>query len=201
MLADRPDMSGVLDEDDLVFQWVVEGFNGDRFGQRVYWNADFPQVGSDAFHFPPYYGYPAFISLSNRTHMTPVDRWVGVVYELHNLDNTQAFEKLYNRAIAEEIDGDTYAVECLRLEFAATKRTKEFFSKHSLPASKHGNDAWYNWLSGDIGTFDEYVAAFQEKRFLPSFDPLKYWRDSYDTRIAPYIEWSRLSDANAQKEK
>jgi len=197
LLADRPDMAGVLREDDPVLQWVIEGFNGDRMGYRIHWHANSPLGGSDAEHSPPYYAYPAYISLSGGAQVTPIDKWASVVYELHNIENSQAFDELHEQAKAGEIDGEAYAKKCLKLEFLALEKTKEFFEKNSLPNSRHGKDPWYNWISGDIGTFEDYAKSFEEDQIGNGYNPLKYFRDYYDTGIAPYLEWYREHEENS----
>lgn len=201
LIADRPDMAGVLSEDDPVMKWIIDSFNGDRIGQRVYWNANSPQSGSEAEHGPPNGGYPAYVSLSGGAETTPVDKWASVVYELFNLENTQAFEELNDRAMAGEVDGDTYALECVRLEFVAVVKTKAFFEKHTLPASVHGNDPWYNWVLGDIGTFEENVQGFRENYTGLGYNPLRYFRDGYDSEIAPYVEWQREKEKNPHEDE
>jgi hypothetical protein len=36
MLADRPDMAGILSDDDPMLLWIIESMNGGRIGQRIY---------------------------------------------------------------------------------------------------------------------------------------------------------------------
>jgi hypothetical protein len=52
MLQDRPDRRDVIPSSHSVLQWLVDGFNGDRIGQRVCWNASSPQSGRAAEHGP-----------------------------------------------------------------------------------------------------------------------------------------------------
>lgn len=194
-------MAGVLSDDDPVMEWIIDSFNGDRIGQRVFWNANSPQSGSSAEHGSPYRGYPAYISLSGGAETTPVDKWASVVYELFNLENTHAFEELGGRAMAGEVDGEIYALECLKLEFVAVAKTKEFFEKHTLPASVHGNDPWYSWVTGDIGTFKENAKGFRENHTGLGYNPLRYFEDYYDSEIAPYVEWQREKEKNPQQDE
>ena len=66
MLVDRPDMAGVLDDDDPVLVWIINGMNGERIGQRVYWNDDLPASGATPRISPPYEYYPPHICLWER---------------------------------------------------------------------------------------------------------------------------------------
>ena len=67
MLDDRPDMRDAIPRPRAVIPWLIEGFNGDRLGQRVYWNASSPQSGRAAEHGGAYGTYPPYIAVSGGT--------------------------------------------------------------------------------------------------------------------------------------
>lgn len=187
VLADRPDMAGVLRDDDPVVAWVIAGFNGERIGQRVYWNGASPESGQAAEHWPEYYDYPAQIRVSGGTELTPIDRWTGLVFEFFNLENSKSFDELLGKANSREIDGDAYARGCTKLEFEAHLKAKAFFQEHPLPPSSHGNDPYYKWIRTSPEEFDDFLASTSSGR---GYNPLKYFRDRYDEGIAPFIPGS-----------
>jgi hypothetical protein len=188
MLVDRPDMAGVLRDDDPVMLWVVAGFNGDRSGKRVYWNADSPASGQPAEHAPSYEGYPPYVRLSGGTDATGNDKWAGVVFELFNLENAAAFSALGERAMAGELDADTYATECVKLEHAAAKKTEQFFEMHPLPGAEPGQNAMYDSIRSFPDSYEEYRQRFQDAGSGLGYDPYEYYRSYYLESLAPYAK-------------
>src|SRR5690242_1923528 len=86
LLADRPDMVGVLADDDPIVVWIADSMNGGRIGRRVYWNADSPRTGGAAEHALPYGVNPPFICITGGAEVSPIDKWASLVYELFNLE-------------------------------------------------------------------------------------------------------------------
>jgi hypothetical protein len=183
LLADRPDMRDLIPDSHPVYQWVAESFDGDHFGQRVYWNDTYPRSGRPAEHASPYYGYPPYISIAGSRDVSPVDKWTMVVYELHNLLSHEEFQQLQTKAIAGDLDADGYANGCVKLEFDALEQTRDFLLKNPLPSSSHGRDEYYNWITGDLGTFEEYQKAYEGPAASNNFS---YFREYYNSTIEPY---------------
>lgn len=192
MIADRPDMAGVLDEDTPLYEWIVDSLNGQRTGHRIYWNADSPKSGQGSEHAGRHYHYPAQIYVSGGTEMTPIDKWAGLIYEIFNLENSNAFEALDQQAYSGVIDGDTYALDYVELEFVALKSTQEFFRKYPLPTKGSVANEWYDWIQTDLGSFDDYVASYAEEPTGPG--NFKHFRDYYDARIKPWIGYNEFSE-------
>jgi hypothetical protein len=195
MMQDRPDMQNVIAKSDAVFQWLVNGFNGDRIGQRVYWNASSPQSGRPAEHGPAYATYPPYIAISGGTETTPTDKWASVVYEMYNLENSDQFEAISRLAMEGKLDADAYAEKCVELEFIALTKSQEFFRENPLPKSKHGRDVWYNWVTSDIGTFENLKKSFAAPGASRSNSNFAYFKQYYETTIAPYADAMRRTEA------
>jgi hypothetical protein len=186
MLLDRPDMQNAIPVSHNVYGWIVAGFNGDRLGQRIYWNAATPQTGRPAEHGQPYGAYPAYIAVSGGTETTAIDKWASVVYEMFNLENNEEFERIYELAVDEKIDAEEFADKCVKLEFVAIDKTRDFFRANPLPTSRHGKDTWYNWVISDRKHYDEYRQSFDspgENSFNSNF---AYFREYYNTTLLPY---------------
>ncbi len=187
MLADRPDMKGVIGEEHPIYQWVVDGFQGKYFGQRVYWNANSPTSGRSAEHAQPYGDYPPFISISGGTETTAIDKWCSVVFELENLQNHEKFSALFEEGLAGKISGNEYATGCVMLEYEAALRTREVLRAKPLPDSAHGRDPWYNsFVKSQPPSAKEYKA----KHAVPgnSGSNFDYFKSAYVERIAPYVQ-------------
>ena len=198
MLDDRPDMKGVMPMSHPVVKWVIDGFDGKRFGQRIYWNANSPEGGAAANHARPNGdSYPPSISISGGAECTPVDKWVYLVFEMHNLQND--FESIWNQACEGKLDGDAYADQAMKLEFDALEKTRAFLRENPLPKSSHGRDKHYNWLMNDLGTFDDYKKA-TDLPSAPLFaNSFKYYRDWYDRVALPLIDANRKKDVPGDK--
>lgn len=180
MLDDRPEMRDSVPASHPVYAWVVEGFDGKRLGQRVYWNANTPRSGRHAEHALPYRGYPGQILVSGGSETTPIDKWAAIVYELNNIQNHEAFLRLRDQAIAGEIDGDGFAAECVELEFRALEETQKFFRQNPLPTSSHGQDAWYNFAMSDSRTFTDYERRLADPFSRRSVGNFTYFREYYE---------------------
>jgi hypothetical protein len=196
VLADRPDMAGVLREDDPVVAWVIAGFNGERIGQRVYWNGASPQSGQTAEHSPPYYHYPAHICISGGTETTPVDKWASLVFEFFNLENHKDFEKLTAEAMKGKVSREQYGDSCVALEFLAMQKTRAFLDEHPFPYSQQGHDDWCEWVRTSLPkSAEEYLVSLREAGPSPGYNPREYFMDYYDDAIMPYVAWSSPRDS------
>lgn len=185
MLTDRPDMAGILSDSDPILLWIVDGLNGDRIGQRVYWNA-IPPLSSFAEHALPFEIYPPHICLSDDSEVSPTDKWAGLVYELFNLENAKAFPELFSKAMEGKLDREAYGRECTKLEYLALSKATAFFQERPLPNADSGNNPHYAHISQAPSTFEEYLALVNDPKggFRP---PTEYFLRHYDEAIAPYI--------------
>ncbi|WP_425398106.1 hypothetical protein [Aeoliella sp.] len=195
MLDDRPDMRGVIPESHPLFTWVVTGFNGDRFGRRVYWLADSPRGGYPSMHIPPYEELPPFIQLSAGAELTPVDRWASVIFELHNLQGLDQSGKLVEQAMSGELTGEQYAMECVRLEYEAGLRSKEQLLKEPIPEPQHKRNPIYHRILSLKPTFEEHQADLKAKGHpLDNFD---YFLDHYRRVLVPAMQANQSDDKAA----
>jgi hypothetical protein len=186
MLADRPEMVGILGKDDPILIWIIDGINGDRIGQRIYWNAREP-VGSSAEHAPPYSDYPPYVCISRHAGISGIDKWVSLIYELFNIENTKAFTDLHVQALNREIDGEEYADACAKLEYLALKEAKLFLVKNPFPKADRERDSVYAQVVDVPATWEEYMASYfdaQGELHHPGY----YFKDYYEETIAPYLE-------------
>ncbi len=184
LLSDRPNMRGILDKEHPVRKWIVAGFNGERVGHRVYWNADSPKSGRGAEHAPRYHHYPAQLYITGGTEETSLEKWAGVVYEFFNLEHSEQFEKLRDQALAGKISSEDFALQCVKVEFSALKKTEEFFRENPLPSSIQGRHEWYDWVLHGVGSFEDYAEKFKYHAGPGNYD---YFKNEFDEQIAPWI--------------
>jgi hypothetical protein len=128
LLNDRPTMNGILDPHDEICKWVIQQFNSNSTEHRVYWDHNEPISGRPAESLRAYDTHPAVIRLTKSTATSARDKWLMLVYELHNLQNAKGFENLDILAVTGEIDKKQFSEECFALEFKAMVQTKIFLS-------------------------------------------------------------------------
>lgn len=182
LLDDRPDMRGMLPTDHSIYKWAVEGFNGERFGERIYWLNAPPRDGHTSEFSPPYMGIPAFLRIAKGSELTPVDKWTLLIFELHNVDQSKEFEILTERAAQGLINGEEYATGCVQVEFNASKKTKEFLQAHPLPVRTSGINKYYEKAMGLPSTFEKYRA--QCKANNEPFGNYQFFLDYYRRVLA-----------------
>lgn len=186
MLADRPDMAAAIPLSHPVREWLAAGFNGQLVGRRVYWLADEPESGLSAEHAPEFENYPPHIRIAN-DHSSPIDKWASAVYEMFNMSNTEEFEAVRDQALAGKIDADTYAEQCVRLEFKAVLQTRGYFKENPLPGSSW-KDEWYCWVTEVDDSYEDYKRSHGT---VGSHGNFQYFRQYYLDEIVPYQENSR----------
>jgi hypothetical protein len=186
MLDDRPDMKDTVPLEHPVCKWLADGFDGKRFGQRVYWNGNSPKSGRPAEHATQFESYPPHISITGGSELSAVDKWTTAVFEMHNLEGNE-ISTLVAEAMKGLHDGDSFADKCVEMEFVALVKTREFFRVHPLPASSHGRDKYYNWITSGLGTFEEYKKAFDVPGATTLNSNFSYFKEYYNTSIVPYL--------------
>jgi len=190
MVEDRPDMKDTIPPDHPVWTWLADGFDGKRFGQRIFWNGNSPQSGRPAEHAPQFGHYPAYISISGGSEISAVDKWTAAVFEMFNLEGNDIAD-LTSEALKGVMNADEFANKCVEMEFAALIKTQDFFRDHPLPASGHGRDKYYNWISANLGTFDEYKKSFDVPGATTLNSNFAYFKEYFNTTIVPYVNSAR----------
>jgi hypothetical protein len=185
-------MVGILRTDHPIVLWIIDSMNGERIGQRIYWNAESPK-SSFAEHAIPFEIYPPHICISSGSEVSPIDKWAGLVYELFNLENAKKFPELYDKAMEGELDRDEYGRECAKLEYLALQKAKAFFQEHPLPKANPTNDRHYIHISEAPSTFENYLALFVDPK-SGSRSPAEYFLKNYDEAIAPFIDSKTKSE-------
>jgi hypothetical protein len=182
VLADRPDMRKTL-PDEYTIQWIIDSFNGDMFGSRVYWIADAPEGGFPSIYYSPQRAAPAMIRVSADPGITPLDKWAALIFEFHNLSGSKEFIAASDLAYSGRITGEEYAIACVELEYQAMRRAKQFFKKHPLPQGDNSEDQLYARLLHVPSSFEEYQATFAATNTpCGNYD---HFKKHYDNTVVP----------------
>lgn len=187
LLSDRPEMRGILPEDHAVYRWLVDSFEKERIGERIYWIADEPSTGEKAEHASRYSGYPAYIVITADLKASPIDKWTMLVFEMFNIENTESFRLLSNLGLAGKIDGDTYARKCVELEFNAACKTRIFFRETPLPNPDVSRDVFYHWLVSEDTALQNHEQLWDSDEAYLEDSNYRHFRKHYDQMIAPHV--------------
>lgn len=171
ILTDRPSMKGIIRADDFVYRWVVQQFDSRSLFDRIYWDPREPHDGRPAEHRSAYLASPAYVRVTSAEMISGRDKWLMLVYELHNIRNEKLFEELNEKAFAGSIDRAKYSNDCLALEFQALVQTQAFFRRHAIRGANASNDPYYTRYLNGSSDFNDY------KKMLDSDDA-----DAYDPR-------------------
>ncbi len=179
LLHDRPTMNGILAPNDPIREWVIQKFNSNSLEGRIYWDHDEPISARPAESLPAYKTQPNVVRLTNSAATSGRDKWLMLVYELHNLQNAEGFENLDLLAVNGKIDRVRYSDECFSLEFKAMVQTKRFFKLHPIGGATAQSDPFYIGYMTGSDAFDVY------KRMLKSngpgeYNPLDYFGRHFD---------------------
>lgn len=191
LLWDRPQMSTLVEAEDLVWYWVVHKFAGEDVKSPIYWQEhstkDFfiPNDVTAAHSYPTQRqnGKVWVKELEDVEEM-----WSGLIYELHNITNYEDFDQIeqdvrYNRCTKEE-----YIMRYAALEYKAAKTTAEFYESIWKPycAVKKLQTNPQHWFAYIPATFEEWIALFTDKMGYPWYPYADYYDRLVKTTVKGY---------------
>ena len=157
LLDDRPDMKGILADDNPLRSWVHARFESDLHGLRVHWDNREPTGGFDSAMFPPSAETPGIVRVSSSPSLTGRDKWCLLVYELENLANAPRIAELVAKAHGNRIERDAFSIECIRLEHAAVLRTQKVLSQFGSLGPPELRSRRYGRLNAMPTDFQAYL--------------------------------------------
>ena len=179
ILSDRPGMRAALAPEHPIYQWAAGQLsNGDK-GRRILWDNTEPFSGQPSEFSAYYRGYPATVRLSQSTRLSGFDAWSALIYELHNVQNSEAFTGLYEKAVSHMIARADYVNGCVKLEYESLRKTKAFLSLHPVPGADPLRDTLYGYLREAPETYEEFIAQLDKRK--NNYDPRTYFGESYDS--------------------
>jgi hypothetical protein len=179
ILNDRPSMKGIICADDFVCRWVVKQFNARSLLDRIYWDPREPHSDRPAEHRSAYLVSPAYVRVTSAETISGRDKWLLLVFELHNIQNEKLFNDLDRKAVVGKIDRDHYSNECVALEFQALVETQMFFKRHPIPGATTKNDPYYTSYLNGSGNFDDYKKMLDSDD-AEAYDPRDYFGKQFD---------------------
>jgi hypothetical protein len=102
LLEDRPSMKGIVHRNEFIYRWAVVQFDASTSHDQIRWDSREPQSGRPAEHNSTYLNSPAYVRITCADSISGRDKWLMLVYELHNFKNGASFLELWDQAIAKK---------------------------------------------------------------------------------------------------
>lgn len=172
MLLDRPAMTQIVQQDDIIWQWVLYKMAGEDINAPIYWqekaNKNFPiPSGVNAVHAYPSKKSDGRVWVAD--NISSEEMWAGIIYELHNIKNGTDFQAIERDAKYFACNKEEYIMRYARLEYKAAQETAIFYTNIWLPyceskGIKARPQLWFYYLPD---TFEKWVDSFKDKNSYP----------------------------------
>ncbi len=182
LLDDRPDLKTVLVPESPIYEWIVNAFDGNFIGQRIYWNSSESPKEPPSFCLAPQGSYPGHIRVTANANFTPYDRLALVVFELHNLEAAVHFVELRRVVKAGKVGRDEFADKMVEVSLQTRKKVVEFFQTNPVP---EGHGRQFERLTSKLPSFEEYKAKFESagERNKNSKSKFDHYRKVWDKLV------------------
>lgn len=178
LLDDRPDLRQVIKNGDPIHRWLEEAFDGQYFGQRIYWCSNEPENDLPSCFLLPFESSPALVLVSSDSKFNPFDKLAMVVFELHNVKNSPEMLHTYRIAKAKRIDREEFADKMVGLEIRTLAETHKFFEQNDVDGAF---GRIYDWVSSVPPSLEEYKEKSTVRYSTRSnFD---WYRRAYDKMV------------------
>lgn len=184
ILQDRPQLAAVLMGRGEVRDWLVRELGRDA--PKPLWDPTEPVSGRAAEHEYPSRGGTtpagtALIRVSSQT--SGWDQLAGLVFELHNLRGSGAFEEIQQAAVRGDIDKPAYVQQLLQQEFTALLATRDFLEEHLSGAPEAARDQ--GTLFGQILHTEATLEAHLRKNDQDGNDLTRHFEQLYEQEVMP----------------
>ena len=182
ILADRPSMSGVFPDDDVVYRWVVRRLNSGPNGERVRWDMQEPLSGRPAENQAAHDRDNALVRLTSSAGVSGRDKWFMLVFELHNIPHPDAVDEMSRLVREQRLERQEFALGCVHHEFRAMQRTLRFFSRYPIPDATPENAPLYLQYTKKRARGSDFQAYVRHLDSLAAdeYDPRDYFAQWYD---------------------
>jgi hypothetical protein len=196
ILDDRPDMKNVLGAGHPIVMWVVDRFERGDERRRIIWDHTEPASGRSAEHMTYYHGYPAAVRISSAGDTTGLDKWAFLVFELQNIENDLAIQKLIANVSSRNMSPKEFGIRCTELEHEAIVRTIYLLVKLDVRSVLTKKDIGTAKILVTPRDFAEYLQLL-DKEPPDAYDPRKYFQE-YAERLLNPAAAQNLDSGEAQ---
>jgi hypothetical protein len=127
-----------------------------------------------------YHDYPdeSHVAIYVRENQQPLDEMLCLIFERWNSTNEKQFTELWDKAKSGAMTRSEFTREVGRLEFGATKKTRDLLKDIKLSRGEKNKSHYYKLFLGVPDEFDEYLAYL--KKLPSSRDVVKELETKYD---------------------
>lgn len=201
MLHDRPQMVNIIMQNEPIWPWAVRQFAGEAANQRIYWNSN--ELSDKGFEYDSDHSYPTKARLGcirlrktdeHGKALAPDRLLSAFVFECNNIRNGPAFHSVYETSLKGKISREQFIEQNTQIEFAATKRTADFYETVYLPLAqrRHYTVTPAYWEADSPKNYTDWIARYKD----PAKYPWSYWGKYYDESIVPYLKSVKNYDAS-----
>lgn len=166
-----------LSADDPFFNSVAVLFSGAASGVPVFWDSALPRGPEDANHTSPRAKELATIRIRRLDPATGEEYsfgylWSLALYELHNVQEWEAFSELSIEAWLGRVSRDDYVREVVRVEYGALKALEDFYKVSWVPFCERIDvpTSRYLWVKTGGLSFEDWFAMLPEDGYyLPGY--------------------------------
>ena len=196
MLKDRPQMKGIVNRGDVVYEWAARRFGGVACGERIWWNP------GDLDRKPPRYTsearYPG--TSGNREGSIRVrcyDQygkphpgqflWAKAVFELFNVGSGRKFHKIYEDMLERDMTKEEFIDRATGIEYENNLQQHAFYQNVWVPflTQKRIEPESSGWWTR-IPTLEQWKASWRRDSY-----PYDTWGVYYDQRKPRCDEYRR----------
>ena len=186
MLADRPSMRYYVTAGDPLYTYTLRMFAGAAAGTPIAWHNE-PPENADGDHQYPNPDFPGFIRVNRiyrkgehkgQERMGP-ELWENALFELNNIRNARAFDRLTNRVYDGKINKPKYIEGMTRLEFKALQENEEVYTTLWKPIMQSRGIAvdTPGWWDQVPSTYEAWIAGYTDLNDYPWDCYGKYYDD------------------------
>lgn len=175
MLDDRPDMQHVFPDVHPVVVWVRERFETGDCRRRIIWDYVEPSSGQPAEHLASYGNYSAAVRISKNKNVTGRDKWVMLVFELHNIEYSEHRRGLILQLMRHQISVEQFVAESTEFEHRAVLDTVTFLNGIKMREIVTDEDLVTLKLLSTPASFTDFVKSLDGNPD-GSYDPREFHR-------------------------
>ena len=158
MLCDRPEMAGLLNNDDVIVRWVRRRLHSTPGATEVRWDDIEPRHGIVGYTTDHTTGV-AELRISNTPEVSGRDKWFLLVARLHKVMPAYFSRDLRNAA-RRGAHKSEFVDAMIDLELQRMALTKRFFRRYPIPNADAGNAPIYvAWMKLHQDLFDPIERA------------------------------------------
>jgi hypothetical protein len=119
------------------------------------------------------------VCVTIEANQKPADELLSIIFESLNSEGEKRFAELADEAQSGSISKTNYALEVVRQEFVAVKRTRDLLGKLTLTKQEISSSHFYKRFSGTPERFEDFL-AYLKKVNTKRRDLIEQYEERYD---------------------